>query len=125
MTEQEHLITLTEWGLHVVLREGVVIDDNNILPKIQRVIEKCKEINKNRILIDASKALRKVSVMKFIEVDELLAKINAHFKIAFIAPLLVDDEKSKFHETFGFNRGVFIRYFSDEDAAVKWLSEKM
>jgi hypothetical protein len=54
VTQLAETITETEWGLHVVLKEDVVIDNSNILPKMKYLIDRCKEAGKYRILIDAS-----------------------------------------------------------------------
>jgi hypothetical protein len=122
MTEQIGLITETEWGLHAVLKNGVVIDDTNIIQTMEYIITSCKETGKTKILIDASTIIRKASVLKMLEVAELPHKLGCQgIKIAFFAPGLADAENSKFMENAGYNRGLLVRYFHDKATAMEWL----
>jgi hypothetical protein len=123
MPEQTGLINITEWGLNVVLKDNVIIDDKNIFPTITLILDKCKEYKKNKVFIDALTVNRHVSVLKLLEVAELISKECSRLKIAFVAPHLVDNSDSKAMETFSFNRGVYIQYFRDKDTAMEWLLE--
>ena len=109
----------TEWGLEIVLKEGVIIDDNSIIPTIKFIIEECLKTNKNKVVVDASKVIRRASIFKLLEVAEAFQ--YERIKIAFIPPKLADAEQSKALETFSFNRGVQLRYFPDMDTALEWL----
>jgi hypothetical protein len=121
MTEKLGLLTETDWGLNVVLKENAVIDDNNIFPVINLILDKCKEFRKNKVCIVATTVKRRVSIFKLLDVAELIKKECPRMRIAFIAPHLVDNESSKAMETFSFNRGVYIQYFRDKDTAMEWL----
>ena len=115
-------ITETEWGINVVIQEGFVIDNTNILPASEGILLRCKEIGKKKILIDASTAHRKASFIKLFELGEMMQKLEiTQFKIAFVAPNFADDENSKFMEDIGGNRGINLKYFKDIETAKEWL----
>ena len=122
MEEQEQLMTDTAWGLNVVMKEGVNINDSNLLSTIKLIIDRCKEIGKRTILIDATNVFGKVSFMQLFAGVELIQKLNGTgFKIALIAPHFLDHEDSRFVEAAGFNRRISIQFFHDKDTAVEWL----
>jgi hypothetical protein len=111
----------TEWGLCVELKEGVTIDDNNVMPTIDFIIKELKKIEKKNVFMDASRVDRKVTTLKFLYVSELIQREKRNLRFAFFAPQLANKEESKVMETFSFNRGVFLQYFEDKDTAMNWL----
>ncbi len=120
--EQKPQITETEWGINVVIQDGFVIDNTNILPASESILLRCKEIGKKKILVDASTTQRKASFIKLFELGEMMQKLEvAQFKIAFVAPNFADDENSKFMEDLGVNRGISLKYFKDKESAKDWL----
>lgn len=120
--ESELLVQEEEWGLCLTVKEGVEVNDLNILSRIAPVINLAKEKGKNRILVEATGTKRNVSIIKLFQAGELLLKLRSSgFKIAFVAPEYVNSIESKFMENTGFNRGSFIRYFFDSAEAIKWL----
>jgi hypothetical protein len=122
MVEQEHLMTDTAWGLNVVIKEGVNIDDSNLHSTIKLIIDRCSKIGKRKILIDATNTFGKVSFMQLFSGVELIKKLNGTgFSIALIAPHFLDNKDSKFVEIVGHNRGISIQFFHDKDEAEKWL----
>lgn len=114
-------ISGTEYGLSVVLKEGIIIDDNNVLPTMEYIIEELIKSKKTKIMVDATMINRQVSIMRLMDVAELVQKLCTRLKIAFVAPGLADNQTSKAMETFSFNRGVYIRYFHTKDIALDWL----
>jgi hypothetical protein len=122
MTEQIELIITHEWGLEVVLKAGVIIDDNNVLQVIHSKLDMCRQHGKHKVLLDASKIIRQVSMLRFIEVAELMQREIPGLRAAFYAPHLADKEQSKSMETFSINRGVNLHYFNDKSDAIAWLS---
>jgi hypothetical protein len=122
--EQVELMSETAWGLEVVMKKDITIDNSSVLEIIKHIISKCKEIDKKRILITATTTLIKVSFMQLFNGVELIQKLNgAGFRIAIIVSYIPNNENSKFVETVGVNRAIFIQYFIDKDSAVEWLSE--
>ncbi len=120
----EHIIESkkeTDWGLEVVLKEGVIIDNDSILPAIKYYLDQCQKINKNKVIVDASKIIRNVSIVKFLEVAEIIQKEPIRVKIAFIPPQLANVSESNAMETFSYNRGVKLQYFQDMAAALEWV----
>jgi len=111
----------TDWGMDIVLKEGTILNDNNIIPTIQLIIDKCKEINKNKVLIDANFTYRKISVLKILVIAETLQRHGREIKLAFIAPHLIDHEDTRTMEIFSHNRGVFLQYFHNRDEALQWI----
>ena len=109
----------TEWGLEIVLKEGVIIDDNSIIPTIKFIMEECQKMNKNKVVVDASKVIRRTSIFKLIEVADTIQ--YERIKVAFIPPKSADADQSNAMETFSYNRGVQLRYFPDMDTALEWL----
>jgi len=123
MIEHGLTITETEWIMYVVIDKGVILDDSNFLQKIEFVINKCKEKNKTRLLVDTSAAIRKVSVMKLFDGTKLLQKLGVvGFKIAIISPQLAEHEDSKFVENVAnFSIHIPLQYFKNKDKALEWL----
>ncbi len=121
MKEEQQILVKESW-LEVVMTENSVIDDYNILKKMQFLIQKCKEIEKKGILIDATHTTRETSVLKFLELAELIRKQSLDVRIAIVAPHLVNNDDSKTFETFSSNRGIFVRYFSEKVSAMQWLT---
>jgi hypothetical protein len=122
MEELEQLMTDTAWGLNVEMKKGSNIYDSNLLSTIELIIDRCNQIGKRTILIDATNAFGKISFMKLFEGVQLIQKLNStDFKIALIAPHFLDHADSKFVEAAGFNRGISIQFFHDKDTAVEWL----
>jgi hypothetical protein len=122
MTEQEHTLIKTEWGLHLVLNPSVITNDDNLLGRVEFVINTCKGIGKKRILVETFGATRNLSLTKLIESVELVRKIDGTgYRIAFVAPHLVKEEFSRFVDNVGFNRAIFIQFFYDKDTALEWL----
>jgi hypothetical protein len=122
MTEQVQQITETEWGLDAVLKDGLVIDDSNVVQTMEYLALSCKTIGKHRILLDATRITRKTSVVKMLNVAEAIQALKCGaMKIAIITPELANNETSRFLEDAALNRGVHIRYFSDRDAGLQWL----
>jgi hypothetical protein len=121
MAEQLHQITETDWGLHVIMKEGTVIDNNNLDMAMNEITDSCKKLKKKKVLVDASSAIRRTSSIKMLEVAETLPRSGSGFKMAIITPELINDEKSRAMENFTFNRGVSLRYFLDKVSAMEWL----
>ena len=122
--EQEVVIQEEEWGLQLRVKKGVVVNNSNVLSRIEPIINIAKEKGKNRILVEATDTKRNVSVLKLFQVGELLQKLRtAGIKIAFVAPEYVNSPESKFMEYAGFNRGSYVRYFSNSADALSWLKE--
>lgn len=122
--EQDILIQEQEWGLHLRMKKGAVVNNSNVLSRIEPVINISKEKGKNRILVEATDVKRDVSVTKLFQAGELLQKLRtAGIKIAFVAPKYVNSPESKFMEYAGFNRGTYVRYFSNSAEALMWLKE--
>lgn len=122
--EQDILIQEEEWGLHLRMKKGAVVNNSNVLSRIEPVINISKEKGKNRILVEATDVKRDVSVTKLFQAGELLQKLRtAGIKIAFVAPKYVNSPESKFMEYAGFNRGTYVRYFSNSAEALMWLKE--
>jgi hypothetical protein len=111
----------TEWGLSVVLKEGITIDDNNVLLTIEYILQELIKNKKNKVIIDATGINRQVSVLRLMDVAELIQRLCKRVKIAFVAPNLADNQNSKAMETFSFNRGVYVQYFHDKLSALDWL----
>lgn len=121
MEREVESIKETEWGLEIVLKDGVIIENDSIIPAIRFIMKECKRNNWNKVVVDASKAIRHVSIFKLFEVAETIQKEIIRLKIAFIPPKLADAEQSNAMETFSYNRGVQLRYFHDMDTALEWL----
>jgi len=114
-------ISGTDYGLSVVLKEGITIDDNNVLPTMEYIIEELLKSKKTKVIVDATMIIRQVSVMRLMDVAELMQKLCTRLKIAFVTPGMADNQNSKAMETFSFNRGVYIQYFHNKDTALDWL----
>jgi len=122
MLENILLIQEEEWGLRLSIKEGVKVDNNNILPMFRQIIELAKSKGMNRLVISALTTQRKVSIVNMFQVGKILLDLKAvGFKIAFIAPHLAGNEESRFMENVGYNRGALIKYFSDSDEALHWI----
>jgi hypothetical protein len=121
MKKPEYQITETDWGLLFVLNEGFIMDNSNFDTAIQVLLDSCKKYNKTKVLVDASKAIRRTSVLKMLETSEHLPTSSLDFKMAIIPPVGINDEHSKAMETFSFNRGVLLQYFADKESAMDWL----
>jgi hypothetical protein len=119
--DQAGLLTKTDWGLLIELKEGFIFDMNNFDVTIKALVDSCVEYKKTKILIDATKANPGASVLKMLDVANQFSKSEVRFKMAIIPPKSVNDENSRTMETFSFNRGVFLQYFLDKDAALEWL----
>jgi hypothetical protein len=112
----------TEWGLDIILMEDIFINDSNILPSVKVLLDECKKTeNKNKVIIDASTVTQQVSILKLIDIAELLQTECLRIKTAIIAPNLVNDEISRNTETVSFNRGILIKSFLDRETAMAWL----
>lgn len=111
----------TDWGLFVIFKKNLFLDDNNVFETVNYVLDRCQENGKKHVLIDQNNTTHKISVFKQLEIAELLQKRIPGVKIAFIAPALIGKEYAKTMETFAVNRSVYVRYFPDKDTALKWL----
>jgi hypothetical protein len=116
------LFTETEWGLDVTIENNAEIDNSNFIDIVKIVLNKCKEINKKKILVDFASFEQKVSPMKIYEAVKVSQEIvGPGLKLAFVAPHLIKNKDLKFVENVGFNRAVFIQYFYDKATAIEWL----
>ncbi len=116
------LMKETEWGLDVKLKEGAIIDDSNFIEMIKQISNRCKEIEKKRILVDLNDFKQEVGVMKLYDSVIVSDQIIGHgLRVALLAPHLINDIHSKFVENVGFNRSIDVKYFQGRDAAMKWL----
>lgn len=120
--EQIESIIENEWGLEVSMKEAGEINESNFIEVIKIVLIKCNEIKKNRILVDLTNFSQKLNTIKLFEAVIVTRQIiGIGSKLAFIAPHLLKNDKSKFVETAGHNRLVFIQYFIDKKTAMEWL----
>ena len=116
------LLTETEWGLDVTIEKNAEINNSNFIDMVKIVLNKCKEINKKKILVDLSTFKQKVSSIKIYEAVKVSQEIvGPGLKLAFVAPNLIKNKDLKFVENVGFNRAVFIQYFYDKATAIEWL----
>jgi hypothetical protein len=120
MEDRTGLLTETEWGLLIELKEGFTFDDKNFETAAKVLVESCKIFNKKKVLIDATKSIPGASVMKMLDIANLFSKSDLRIKMAIIPPA-VYDENTRTMETFSFNRGVYIHYFQNKDTALAWL----
>jgi hypothetical protein len=89
----------------------------NFIPVIR---DKCKEQNKDRVLVDLHKITASViQEMDRFYIGEALSKIIGS-KIK-IAALWEEKYINRFAETVALNRGARFKVFSDPDKAEKWL----
>jgi hypothetical protein len=120
--EQYESIFERDWGLEVKMNKVDGINEHNFIDVIKVVLNKCTEINKKKILVDLTHFSQKLNTFKLFEAVIVTRQtIGAGSKLAFIAPHLVKNDKSNFVETAGFNRSVFIQYFTDKETAMEWL----
>jgi hypothetical protein len=124
MADNIEEIIATEWGVIVVLKKGFVIDDNIVLPVMQQLIEGSRRTGTKKIMIDASKITRNVSLGKHMEVVELFKEEKFEAKIAFISPQMAVHEQSKFMEIIAGHKGVSFQYFINREKAEKWLVQE-
>ena len=122
MSEQILLMTEHGWGLNVVMKARHDIVDSNFLETIKIIIRKCKETGKSEILIDATDTVGYVSSAKIYEVIEFVPKVHiTGYRIAMIAPHLVDNVRIKYVENTGINMGISFQCFTNKKEAKEWL----
>lgn len=112
----------TEWGVRVDLVDQA-LDPQKFPSRVQRVLDLCRERGKTRILVDARGSQRNVSLVALLEGVESTSRMQRAFRIALVAPHLIDNEDSRLVSDAAYTRGVYVRYFPDEDAAMAWLLE--
>jgi len=121
MDASEFMI-VNEWGIEIVVKDAVQIDDTNFLHVVTSTLLKCKELNKNRLLIDLTNFTRKTIAAKLFEAVNISEQIiGMGIKIAFLASHLVNDDASIRVETSGYQKGIFIQYFPNRQMAIDWL----
>jgi hypothetical protein len=121
--DTELTINETQWGVHVIMQAGLVVNEHNFLQNIRQIVAICKETKKHKVLIDAQYASRNVPTLKLLEGVEFIQHSGClAYKIALIAPMgIVSAEDSRFVTTAGYNRAIFIHYFLQPDEALAWL----
>jgi hypothetical protein len=84
-------------------------------------IEKCKEINQNRVLLDVREMMGTITLMDKFYVGSHASKLWLHrIQTAMIGrknQITVDN----FLESFLVSRGVNVRVFTEREAGIKWL----
>jgi len=91
--------------------------------QFELIAENCKRKKNNKLLIDATRAEVKVSLVeRFLSAERTLIFAQYGLKVAFVEiPERIDPQR--FGELVARNRGVNIRGFLDYQAAVNWLLE--
>jgi hypothetical protein len=111
-----------EWGARLLIEDGAVLDDESIRTKTKSLLDRLRKNNKKRILIDATNNISYKSVMNLYYEAEQFQKIGGFgFRVAVIAPHRFNTDNTNFFETLGYNRGFTVKYFKDNDEALKWL----
>jgi len=120
--EKEQMLTVLDWGLLVVINPRVITDNTNLIDRIEYLINECKKIDKYKMLVDASKSERNISISKMFSAAKVLQKLGHYaMKIAIVGAHLVDSEDSKFMVTTAKNRGFEIDYFRSREDALNWI----
>ena len=118
----EEIIIENEWGLEITVDSDFKLDDTNFVRILSYVLRKCKELGKQRLLLDLSAIERKVSPEKLLQTIPLTEKImGMGMKIAVIKPDYVDDQTSINLESFSYQKRIYIEYFSDKLMGLEWL----
>lgn len=124
MSELPFQINETEWGLHIILKDGLNLTDQNITGVIDAIIDQGKTYSKNHIIADATNIRRDTSVVRMLDITERITKkAPLGIRLAIIAPHLVTHDNSRFMENAAFNRGLAIRYFYDFETALAWVNQ--
>jgi hypothetical protein len=114
-------IEITDWGLIIVMNDKAIIDNSTAIPTMKYILDKCKEFNKDKVIVEEQTIERQISVMTILSLTELIKLECPRLKLAFVASHLVDHPDSKTMDTFAFNRGAKIQYFHDMDSAKEWI----
>ena len=90
-------------------------------PQFELIAENCKRTKNDKLLIDATRAEVKVSLVeRFLTAKRTVIFAQYGLKVAVVEiPERIDSQR--FGELVAQNRGVNIRVFSDYQAAVNWL----
>jgi hypothetical protein len=81
----------------------------------------CATFNCNRVLWEGKVAARRLTISEVYNSASQLADIAPGLKLACYLVDYIPDDLSEFYKQVAFNRGTQIQFFSNREAALKWL----
>ena len=117
-------ITTKEGYLEVRYQPGFILTDESSKELTPEILSKCKETGLTRILVLTGETLRQLSPVETINSAERALKNKIQgFKFAVVKPGSEISPDARFTEHVAENRGIFVKYFSEEETAMRWLME--
>ena len=77
------------------MKDNAIIDDNTAISTIKYILNKCKELNKYKVIVEEQTIIRKISVLTMLEVTELIHEECPILKLAVVAKHLVNHPNSR------------------------------
>ena len=107
--------------VHLRFPDGCVCSAESVAEVWSAVSRLCEEHSRNKILIEARRPECRLDTMSAFESGRALAEKAIGLSIAVCLYEYEFDELTTFFKTVVQNRGVKIEYFTDVDAALRWL----
>ena len=113
--------TLHPEYLHVELAPGYEITPEGTTELVLALSDVCRRQGQRRVLIEGTVARRHMGTMDSFSFGSLLGSTLPGVSLAFCLYGFTPDEQTQFFKDVTQNRGVRIEFFSDRNAALRWL----
>ena len=107
--------------VHVLLEPGYEINPPGVTELMMSVSDVCSRQGQRRVLVEGTVAARRMGTMDSFSAGALAGSMLPGVSIACCFYGYKPDDQSQFFKDVAQNRGVRIDFFSDRDAALRWL----
>lgn len=107
--------------VHVALAPGYEIRPEGVTQLMLSVSDVCSRQGKRRVLIEGQVAARRMGNMDSFGAGALAGSMLTGVSLACCFYGYAPDDQSQFFRDVAQNRGVRVDFFSDRDAALRWL----
>lgn len=110
--------------LHVRHAPGYEIDRENSIAVWEAVNQASRIHNCRLVFSEGENVIRKAKILDAFEAAKMFSQTQHGFRVACYFKGYEPDEVAEFFKTAAVNRGMRIEYFTDREAAFRWLGVK-